>query len=60
MIHQGTGKRYQCQFTYTCDGHKEVIREKKAYERVSKVARAAIDGNVIGGSEKQVVYARRS
>lgn len=44
VINQGTGKKYQCQFTYTCDGHKEVIHEKRAYERVSKVARAAIDG----------------
>lgn len=44
VIKQGTGKKYQCQFTYTCDGYKEVIREKKAFERVSKVARAAIDG----------------
>ncbi len=44
VIKQGTGKRYQCQFTYTCDGQKEVIHEKRAYERVSKVARAAIDG----------------
>lgn len=44
VIRQGTGKKYQCQFTYTCDGHKEVIHEKKAYERVSKVARVAIDG----------------
>ncbi len=44
VIRQGTGKKYQCQFTYTCDGHKEVIHEKKAFERVSKVARAAIDG----------------
>ena len=44
VIHQGTGKKYQCQFTYTCDGHAEVIREKKAYDRVSKVARAVLDG----------------
>lgn len=44
VIRQGTGRKYQCQFTYTCDGHKEVIREKRAYERVSKVARAVIDG----------------
>ncbi|SHE97839.1 Cell Wall Hydrolase [Ruegeria intermedia] len=44
VIRQGTGKKYQCQFTYTCDGHKEVIREKKAYERVSKVARLVLDG----------------
>lgn len=44
VIHQGTGKKFQCQFTYTCDGHKEIIAEKRAFERVSKVARAALDG----------------
>ncbi|UWQ92637.1 cell wall hydrolase [Aliisedimentitalea scapharcae] len=44
VIRQGTGRKYQCQFTYTCDGHKEVIAEKQAYMRVSKVARAVIDG----------------
>lgn len=44
VIKQGTGRKYQCQFTYTCDGHKEVIAEPKAFERVSKVARAAMDG----------------
>lgn len=44
VINQGTGKRYQCQFTYTCDGNPEVISEQKAYERSSKIARAIIDG----------------
>ncbi len=44
VINQGTGRKFQCQFTYTCDGHKEVISERKAYERVAKVARAMIDG----------------
>ena len=44
VIKQGTGKRYQCQFTYTCDGNKEIIAEAKAFERVSKVARATMDG----------------
>ncbi|WP_170603788.1 cell wall hydrolase [Ruegeria arenilitoris] len=44
VINQGTGRKYQCQFTYTCDGKKEVFHEKRAYERVAKVARAAIDG----------------
>lgn len=38
VIHQGTGRKYACQFTYTCDGHPEVIREKGAYARVAKVA----------------------
>ena len=44
VINQGTGKKYQCQFTYTCDGYKEVIKEPRAYERVAKVARMALDG----------------
>lgn len=44
VIHQGTGRKYQCQFTYTCDGHAEVIREQEAYDRVAKIARAVIDG----------------
>ncbi|MCA0869754.1 cell wall hydrolase [Seohaeicola saemankumensis] len=44
VIRQGTGKKYQCQFTYTCDGRKEVIAEPRAYERVAKVARAILDG----------------
>ena len=44
VINQGTGKRYQCQFTYTCDGHAEHIGEPRAFERVAKVARAALDG----------------
>lgn len=44
VIHQGTGKKYQCQFTYTCDGRPEVISEAAAYARVAKVARATIDG----------------
>lgn len=44
VINQGTGRKYQCQFTYTCDGNDEHIAEKEAFERVSKVARAVIDG----------------
>jgi len=46
VIKQGTGRRYQCQFTYTCDGFKDVIAEPLAYQRVAKVARAAMDGAV--------------
>ncbi len=46
VINQGTGRKYQCQFTYTCDGRAEIIHEPKAFERVAKVARAALDGQV--------------
>jgi hypothetical protein len=44
VINQGTGKRYQCQFTYTCDGHKEVIAEPRAHARVGKVAKMMVNG----------------
>lgn len=44
VIHQGTGRKYQCQFTYTCDGHEEVIAEKAAFEQVSKVAELMVQG----------------
>ncbi len=44
VIHQGTGKKYQCQFTYTCDGYKDTIGEPQAFARVAKVARASLDG----------------
>ena len=44
VVHQGTGRKYQCQFTYTCDGHKEVIREPRAFEQVGKVAHLMVEG----------------
>jgi spore germination cell wall hydrolase CwlJ-like protein len=44
VINQGTGRKYQCQFTYTCDGQAENIHNPAAYGRVSKVARAIMDG----------------
>jgi spore germination cell wall hydrolase CwlJ-like protein len=44
VIYQGTGRLYGCQFTYSCDGKKEIIHERRAYERVAKVARLMLDG----------------
>lgn len=44
VINQGTGRKYQCQFTYTCDGKAENIAEPRSWERVGKVARLLIDG----------------
>ncbi|MEM7295034.1 MAG: cell wall hydrolase [Pseudomonadota bacterium] len=44
VVNQGTGRKFQCQFTYTCDGIAETIAERQAYERVGKVARAMLDG----------------
>lgn len=44
VVNQGTGERYRCQFTYTCDGRPEVIHEPAAYRLVGKVAKLMIDG----------------
>ena len=44
VINQGTGRKFACQFTYTCDGRSESINEQFAYERVAKVARLVMDG----------------
>lgn len=44
VVYQGTGRLYACQFTYSCDGRKEVIREIRAYEKVGKIARLMLDG----------------
>lgn len=46
VVNQGTGERFRCQFTYTCDGRPETIADKRAYERVGKVARIMLDGKV--------------
>lgn len=44
VINQGTGRKYACQFTYTCDGRAETIGEPRSWERVGKVADILIDG----------------
>ncbi len=44
VINQGTGRKYACQFTYTCDGKAEVIAEPKAFERVGKIAKIMVNG----------------
>lgn len=44
VIKQGTGRKYACQFTYTCDGHPETIRERRAWHQVRKVAHLMLSG----------------
>ncbi|MEL6205382.1 MAG: cell wall hydrolase [Pseudomonadota bacterium] len=44
VVNQGTGKRYQCQFTYTCDGHAERMSERGALDQVGRVAGLMLAG----------------
>ncbi|AML49917.1 hypothetical protein RC74_00220 [Falsihalocynthiibacter arcticus] len=46
VIKQGTGKKYQCQFTYTCDGKKELYNEASARKSTQKIAAALLSGAV--------------
>ena len=44
VVNQGTGRRYACQFTYTCDGIPEIVNEQLAWDRAGKIARIMMDG----------------
>lgn len=44
VVSQGVGGRPGCQFSYKCDGRKEVFNEPAAYVRVGKMARLVLDG----------------
>ncbi|MEM6578261.1 MAG: cell wall hydrolase [Pseudomonadota bacterium] len=44
VVNEGTGRKYACQFTYTCDGIPEKINEPRAFDRVSKVAHLMAEG----------------
>lgn len=44
VVKQGTGRKYECQFTYNCDGAAEAVHEPRAWRRVGKIARLVLDG----------------
>ena len=39
VVNQGTGRRFACQFTYTCDGKLETVNERKPYKMALKIAK---------------------
>ncbi len=44
VVNQGTGHKYACQFTFTCDGQSDAINDELAYDRAGKIARLILDG----------------
>lgn len=44
VVNQGTGRRFACQFTYTCDGQPETITDHAIHERLGRIARIMLDG----------------
>lgn len=44
VINQGAKRKTGCQFSYKCDGRKEVFAERTAYESIAKLAQLMLDG----------------
>jgi len=44
VVNQGTGEKFRCQFSYTCDGRPETIGDTRAYKRVGKIAGVMMAG----------------
>ena len=44
VINQGTGRKWECQFTYTCDGLPERVGDRRTWALMGKIARLALDG----------------
>ena len=44
VVKQGTGRKWACQFTYTCDGIPERVRDRRSWATMGKIARLALDG----------------
>ena len=53
VVNQGTGRRFACQFTYTCDGKLETVFERDAYAislKISKILLTTHDRRLTEGS----------
>ena len=53
VVNQGTGRRFACQFTYTCDGKLETVFERDAYAislKISKILLTTYDRKLTKGS----------
>jgi len=53
VVNEGTGRRFACQFTYTCDGRPEAVDDERMWRRMGQIARLSIDGfdaNLTGGA----------
>jgi spore germination cell wall hydrolase CwlJ-like protein len=44
VVYQNKYRHYACQFTFACDGTRDVIREPDMWERAKKIAKAMLDG----------------
>jgi spore germination cell wall hydrolase CwlJ-like protein len=46
VVYQNSERHLACQFTFTCNGNPEVVREPDAWERATKIANESLDGEL--------------
>jgi spore germination cell wall hydrolase CwlJ-like protein len=46
VVYQNAHRHYACQFSFACDGRREIIREPDAWERAKKIATESLDGKL--------------
>ena len=56
VVNEGTGRRFACQFTYTCDGRPETVDDPRMWRRMGQIARMALDGQDYGLTEGATHY----
>ena len=53
VVSEGSHKRNACQFSYNCDGKLELIYDKRAYRRITKLSSIILNGSfadITGGA----------
>jgi spore germination cell wall hydrolase CwlJ-like protein len=46
VVYQNANRRLACQFTFACDGKRDVVEEPDAWERAKKIAKDMLDGKL--------------
>lgn len=46
VVYQNSHRHLSCQFTFACDGIRDVVKEPDMWERAKKIAQATLDGSL--------------
>lgn len=46
VVYQNANRHLSCQFTFACDGIRDVVKEPDMWERAKKIAKASLDGRL--------------
>ncbi len=46
VVYQNANRHLSCQFTFACDGIRDVVKEPEMWDRARKIAQASLDGRL--------------